>query len=151
MGRAADLLDGRTTGAEAHLAEQNALRRLNLLLEALKPEPPPEKKEENNEGGNGGQGNKGAKPPGDGIKKLAELKLMKLLQQEIQLRTVELQLAVGAAAANEDQRRQFAQLAEEQGRLAELMLKMLQPVENAPEENPENIPEGREGKENGKQ
>ncbi len=149
MGRAADLLDGRATGAETRLAEQNAMRRLNLLLEALKPEPPTEKKDDNN-GGGGGPGNKGAKPPGDGIKKLAELKLLKLLQQDIQLRSVELQLAVGAGGASEDQQRQFTQLAEEQGRLADLMLKMLQPVDNAPEENAENIP-GPEGKEDGKQ
>jgi hypothetical protein len=146
MGRTADLLDNRTLGEETHQAQQNALRRLNLLLEALKPEPPPEKKEDDDAGGAGGPGNKGAKPPGDGIKKLAELKLLKLLQQEIQLRSAELQLAVGAEGASADQRRQFAQLAAEQGRLAELMLKMLQPVENAPEENPENIPEGGEGK-----
>jgi hypothetical protein len=150
MGRAADLLDGRTTGAETHFAEQNALRRLNMLLEALKPEPPPEKKDDGN-GGNGGQGNKGAKQPGDGINKLAELKLLKLMQQDIKLRTAELQLAVGAGGATEDQRRQFNQLAGEQGRLAELMLKMLQPVEDAPEENPANIPDAGEGKEDGKQ
>jgi hypothetical protein len=144
MGRAADLLDSRTTGEETHFAEQNALRRLNMLLEALKPEPPPEKKDDNN-GGNGGQGNKGAKAPGDGIKKLAELKLLKLLQQDIKLRTAELQLAVGAGGASEEQRRQFTQLSQEQGRLAELMLKMLQPADGAPEENPENIPDAGEG------
>lgn len=153
MGRAADLLDGRTTGAETHFAEQNALRRLNMLLEALKPEPPPEKKDGDNGGGggNGGQGKKGAGQPGGGIKKLAELKLLKLMQQDIKLRTAELQLAVGADGATEDQRRQFNQLAEEQGRMAELMLKMLQPVEGAPEENPANIPDAGEGKEDGKQ
>jgi hypothetical protein len=145
MGRAADSLDNRSTGVETSAAQQNALRRLNLLLEALKPEPPPEKKDDDNAGGGAG-GKKGAPQPGDGIKKLAELKLMKLLQQEIQLRTVELQQAVGEGEPNEDQRRQFAQLAEEQGRLAELMLKMIQPVENAPEENPENIPDEREEK-----
>jgi hypothetical protein len=139
MGRAADLLDDRATGAETHLAEQNALRRLNLLLEALKPEPLPEKKDDNN-GGQGGQGNKPAAPPGDGIKKLAELKLMKLLEQEIHLRTIELQLAVGEGPATDDQRRQFTELAKEQGKLADLMLKMLQPTDNAPEENPENVP-----------
>ena len=145
MGRAADLLDRRTTAAETHRAQQNALDRLNMLLEALKPEPPPEKKDEGKSGG-GGEGNKGAKPPGDGIQKLAELKLLKLLQQEIQLRTVDLEKAVGAGEANEDQRHQFTQLAEEQGRLAELILKMLQPADKAPEENIENLPEGEEGK-----
>ncbi|MCC6126167.1 MAG: hypothetical protein IT426_14490 [Pirellulales bacterium] len=150
MGRAADLLDERATGRETRAAQQNALRRLDLLLEALKPEPPPAKKDEENAGGAGGQGKQGVKPPGDGIKKLAELKLLKLLQQEIQFRTVELQQAVGAGGANEDQRRQFSQLAEEQGRLAELMLKMLQPVETAPEENPENVPVKREDGQNEK-
>jgi hypothetical protein len=150
MGRAADLLDERATGRDTRAAQQNALHRLDLLLEALKPEPPPEKKDEENAGGAGGQGKQGAKPPGDGIKKLAELKLLKLLQQEIQLRTVELQQAVGAGGADKEQRRQFAQLSEEQGRLAELMLKMLQPVNNAPEENPENVPDLREDGQNEK-
>jgi hypothetical protein len=141
MGRAAELLDDRATGVETTAAQQNALRRLDLLLEALKPEPPPEKKDD---GGGGGGGKKGNQPPGDGIKRLAELKLMKLLQREIQVRTVELRQAVGDAEPSDGQRREFARLAEEQGRLADLMLKMVQPAENAPEENPENAPEEKE-------
>ena len=56
MGRAADLLDDRATSAETHLTQQNALRRLNLLLEALKPEPPPEKKDDNDNGAGGAGG-----------------------------------------------------------------------------------------------
>jgi hypothetical protein len=150
MGRAADFLDRRNTGAETHLAQQNALRRLNLLLEALKPEPPPENKEGSSAGGKGGPGDKAAKPPGEGIKKMAELKLLKLLQQEIQLRTAELQQAVGSGNANEEQRQQFAELADEQGRLADLVVKILQPIGKAPKENPENVPIGQEGKDDGK-
>jgi hypothetical protein len=134
MARAVALLENRTTGEETKKAQQNALRRLNLLLEALKPEPPPEKKDDDDGGGGGGDKKEnGPKPPGDGIKQLAELKLLKLLQQEIQSRSSELQKAVGDAAPSDDQRRECAQLAAEQGRLAEIMLKMLQPVENSDE------------------
>jgi hypothetical protein len=137
MARAASLLENRATGEETKKAQQNALRRLNLLLDALKPEPPPEKKDDDDQGGGGGDKKNGPKPAGDGIKQLAELKLLKLLQQEIQDRSVELQKAVGDAVASDDQRRECAQLADEQGRLAEIMLKMLQPVENS-DENHEN-------------
>jgi hypothetical protein len=136
MGRAAALLDRRETGDGTQQAEQDALQRLDMLLEALKPEEPTAESD-----GGGGQGNQQGPPPGAGIQSLAELKLLKLLQHEVNLRTEKLQQAVGPDGRPDDQqRRQFQSLAEQQGRLADLLLQLLRPAEQKPEDEPAGEP-----------
>jgi len=136
MGRAAALLDRRETGDGAQRAEHDALRRLDMLLEALKPEEPTAESD-----GGGGQGNQQGPPPGAGIQSLAELKLLKLLQHEVNLRTETLQQAVAPdGKPNEQQRRQFQSLADQQGRLADLLLQLLRPVQQKPEDEPAGEP-----------
>lgn len=141
MGRAAALLDRHQTGAPTQQAEQNALRRLGQLLEALKPEEPEEPDDDENAGaGQGGQ--QGSQPPpGSGVQTLVELKLLKLLQQEINQRTQALEQTFGQAESLPDEnRREYVQLSEEQGRLAELLLDLIQPQAN-PEDVPEAMPD----------
>ena len=83
MGQAADSLDRRQTGPPTQDAQRRAIRRLDLLVDALKPEPPAEPQDNSSSGGNNG-GTKG--PQGAGLPSLAELKLLKLMQQEINFR-----------------------------------------------------------------
>jgi hypothetical protein len=127
MDAAAGFLERNLTAAETQRAQQNALRRLDLLLEALKTEP-----QENLPNQNPGEGNK--TPPnadqtagqGQNAVNLRELKLLKMLQQEINRRTEALSEAIGPNAQGDDkQRQEYEQLAEEQAKLAELILKML--------------------------
>ena len=137
MGRAADLLDRRDTGSVTQQAEQNALRRLGQLLEALKPEEP----EEDPDASKGGQGGKGpsGQPPGSGIQTLVELKLLKLLQEEVNRRTQELESAFGRAEPLPDEvRREYVELSAEQGRLADLLLNLITPQQD-PNGDPEDF------------
>jgi len=153
MGRAAGLLERRQTDAPTTDAQEQALARLDMVLEALKPEPP----DEGNGGPSGGAGAGAGGPQGGvpaGVQHVAELKLLKLLQQELNLRTRELDRAVEAAGAlTPEQQLEFARLRDDQQRLLELVLELL-PVEGAgPEDGngtDENgtwfdLPERREG------
>jgi len=149
MGRAAELLGQRQTGPPTQEAEQHALGRLDLLLEALKPEPPEPEQENNGGNGAGGAGGAGgAKGQGgaaEAAQALAELKLLRLLQEEINLRTRQLHEAVAAAEnVTPEQQRRYAELSREQGQLADLVLQLLQVQPQAPEEDLEGLPDLRE-------
>ena len=127
MDQAAGLLDRHLSGEETQQAQQNAIRRLDLLLEVLKPETPDNQQN--------AAANADKKPPANAnqapkqpqsIANLAELKLLKMLQEEINRRTAALAEAIGPdGRPNDQQRREYEQLAEEQARLAELILKMM--------------------------
>jgi len=138
MARAAALLDRRETGTPTQAAEQNALRRLDQLLEALKPEEP--KDEPGDSGGAQGGQEESEQPPGSGVQALVELKLLKLLQQEVNHRTRELEETFGSADTLTDEAlREYTQLSEEQGRLADLLLNLIAP-QGDPEDNPASLP-----------
>jgi hypothetical protein len=68
------------------------------------------------------------------------LKLVRLMQEDVNLRTAELQRSLGAKKPGDEEGRLFAALSEEQGRLAELVLQLLRPAPN-PEEGPAPIPD----------
>jgi hypothetical protein len=127
MEQAAGFLDRHLTAAETQQAQQNAMRRLDLLLDALKPEPPenqpnPPANAENKAPANANQVPK----QGQSTVNLSELKLLKILQEDINRRTVALAETVGPdSKPNDQQRKEYEQLAEEQARLAELILKMM--------------------------
>ena len=124
MGQAAKMLDGRQTDAATQQAEQTALDRLALVLEALKPEQPGNPNDSGNPGA-GGQGNQA--PPG-GARTVEELKLLKLLQQEVNGRTRQLHETIGSSRPlTAGQRQEFSSLAEGQGRLADLVIELLPP------------------------
>lgn len=140
MARAAAWLDLRKTGQPTQQAEQNALRRIGQLLDALAQEEPEEDAEQPS-GGSGGTGGQ-AGAPGSGVQALAQLKLLKLLQLEVNLRTQTLENAFGASDSLTDEaRRRYTELSDQQGRLADLLLNLIQP-QGAPEDNPEGPPDG---------
>ena len=146
MGRAAGLLERRQTDAPTTEAQEQALRRLDMVLEALEPEPPDEGDGGPSGGAGAGAGGQQAGVPG-GVQHVAELRLLKLLQQDLNLRTRELDRAVEAAGAlTPEQQLEFAQLRDDQRRLFEQVLKLL-PIERAgPEDDsaglPDVVPEG---------
>ncbi len=127
MARAAALLDRQATGPPTQQPQQRALDRLAMLLEALKPEPPEEKQD----GGRGGQGGQGGGSAG-AMQRLVELKLVKLMQQEVNRRTRDLESTFGQAVKlDENALREYDQLSTEQARLVELILGLV--PEDAPE------------------
>ncbi|MBN2474133.1 MAG: hypothetical protein JXB62_05980 [Pirellulales bacterium] len=147
MGRAAELLQRRQTGAATEQAQQHAMQRLDLLREALEPEPPEDGPDNGQNTGSGGAGGDGGGKPGQGAppgaaQRLAELKLLRLLQQELNLRTEQLQETVTAAGAvTEEQHTQFAELSREQGQLADLVLQLLASEPKNPEDDLDALPD----------
>jgi hypothetical protein len=141
MGRSASLLDRGQTGEPTQRAEEAALARLALLLEALKPEPPEEKPEEKKPAG-GPQGKKGSKPPGNpgGIPSLAQVKLLKLMQVDVNRRTAALEASLsGGKITAADARREGQELSAEQTRLAQLLMSLIPPADDPQE--PDGMPQ----------
>src|SRR5208282_2829546 len=145
MGRASALLERRQTGTTTQEAEQFAIDRLKLLLAALEPEKPGgagDKRGPDNQGADKWNG----EPPA-GVLPLAQLKLLKLLQEDLNLRTQQLNSAEAAGKASEELRQQYARLLEEQGRLAELAFQLLRPKPPENGQPPEGANEPNEPKE----
>jgi hypothetical protein len=139
MQSAADALGQGQTGPAAVRPAQSAAQRLTQMLEALAPDsgtpgpsspsdsPPPPPAAE------GGQK--------DPFTSLAELKLLELLQQEVNRRTtqVEVEAERQRGAGGElpaELLREMESLAAEQGRLAEMVLELIRESTVAPEDNP---------------
>ena len=122
------------------------LARIEQLIAALKQDaaPPPDKPpgEEGGGGEGAGQGGGGQQP---NVRSVAELKLLKLIQEQINARTLTLDEARrDAANLSDEQQLEFAQLSEEQGRLADLIANMMQVTDEKPEDNPAGLPDIRE-------
>ena len=102
------------------------MARFALVLKAIEPEKPAAK-DDNRQGGDNGPG-KG--PPGQqgGIQSLAEIKLLKLMQEDLNQRTERLQAELAGREPTEPQRGEFDHLSEEQGRLVELILQLIKPA-----------------------
>ncbi|MGD0898099.1 MAG: hypothetical protein ABR915_09715 [Thermoguttaceae bacterium] len=133
MGRAAALLDRRQTGAATQEAQQNALARLDLILKALEPEKPGAQPD--GDGGGDGDGKPGEQP--GGVQALAEIKILKLLQEDINIRTGKLQKAVDAAGkATDEHRPLYDRLSEDQGRLADVVYGLLPPAQPGAKDHP---------------
>lgn len=137
MTAASERLNARDTGEPAQRAERSALARIAQVLDAMKSDEkqPPEEKSGDDGGGKDGQGG------GGGVRSMAELKLLKLMQEQLNGRTRELEQTRDATQSLTDaQRHELAALAAEQGRLADLLLNMVQPEEDKPEDSPEKLP-----------
>ena len=146
MRRAGGLLQEQQIGLVTQQAEQAAIARLALLLAAMEPEskdnsPPPDT---SGSGGNGGQnqnGNAGAAGQNGGMIMLAEVKFLKLWQEDLNRRTQQLELD-SARKPPDELRETRSQLADEQARVAEATLQLRRPQETG-----ENAPDkGAEGK-----
>ena len=121
MGRAADHLDRRHPGQPAQQAQQDAQRHLALTLDASTSKPSPVN---NDTANNGGAGQGGAKSYSQA---LPQLRLIKLLQEEINSRTRQLERA--GSTIDDETRRRFAALSQEQGRLADATQKVATSLE----------------------
>jgi hypothetical protein len=134
---AAKLLTARDTGAKTQQTEQAAQRRLARLLAALKSDKKGgEKKGGGGEGGGQGKGAQG------GIRSISELKLLKLMQEDLNDRFAAASDPVATEAAAE-RLELLTRLSIEQGQLADLALKLSQPTETDPAGDPEKLPDVR--------
>jgi hypothetical protein len=132
MHEAAALLDSRQPGGETQEAQQAALKWLDQVLEALKKDPQAPGGPQ--AGGIGGpQPGKppGVQNPGRALRNFVQIKLVKLMQLDLndQSRKAEQQALQGGAPADQARKR-LVELAGQQGRLAILLLKLL-PAEDA--------------------
>ncbi len=139
MDRAAELLELRDTGTQAQGAQEAARLRLAQLIAAFQNKNKPGDKEGAG-GGNSGGGGSGGRSDGGFV--LTQLKLLKLMQEDLNDRYRGL---VSEGDENpRDVRRQLSEIAEEQGRLAELTLKLSEPEVDNPEDHPEKLPDVRQ-------
>jgi hypothetical protein len=124
MERAFERLGERKADAETQAAEQAAADRFAQLLDALKRDPG----QQGNQQGGGGGG--GGGQPGDSIPPIAQLKMLRSLQLEINQRTGELaELRQREPKLTPAQEGELKALAEEQGVLANLVDDFLQPAD----------------------
>jgi hypothetical protein len=140
MQTASERLSQRDTGEQTQRIERQAMARIGLIVKSLQPDK--QGKKEGNGGGSGGA----SKPKGNAtIRSLAELKLVKLLQDDLNLRTEENRMAITERAAREESVDELIaerrQLADEQAQLKEVVLEMLQSLDEAPEADPDNLPD----------
>ena len=135
---AADRLDAQDTSAETKSAQEDALAGLMLLEQALKSDDDGEPMPMDDEPPEGGAG----QPPPGGTQSIAELKLVKLMQEEIQRQTAELEKVRAASGQwTEDQARRLADLARDQGKLAEMVARMIEAAAEKPEDSLPDLPE----------
>lgn len=134
MQRAADLLEGRETGMPVQRAVQHALTRLDQLVAALDlgEDDPGGQQEQQQDGGEGQAQNQS---DGDVIAGVAQLKLIKLMQQEINRRTLELDEAFDSQnrSLTDDQQQEYILLGQEQGELADLIQNITTPAPESSE------------------
>ncbi|MBI1904388.1 MAG: hypothetical protein HYS13_25105 [Planctomycetia bacterium] len=137
------LLDQQETGEPSQRAAKNALRQFQQLAEALKPDPQENQAaQQGEEGPSGGQG-AGQGMPADGVTMLAELKMLRLMQEDVYTRTQQLEDAVKRGGEITDQQKQeLDELTQQQGELAKLLMDLSQQAQKEkPADDPENLPE----------
>lgn len=130
MEEAARRLVGGETSRQVQVVQRQAQERLARMISALKSAKDEQEKANAGGGDAGAPGGKGGERQGQDLKLLAQLKLCKMLQEEIQRRTLELQQKYGGDGRppqqlDDEGRQAYAELAAEQRRLAEMMLKLL--------------------------
>jgi hypothetical protein len=123
MKQAADLLLQQFTGEQTQRAVEHALTRLTQLQAAL--EDDPKAGGESQDSQNGDAGAQPQLPPGQ-LPNLAELKLLKVMQEHVYQRTVQLRESLGERSPNQAEVRELQGLAKEQGRIAELVAELTQ-------------------------
>ncbi|MEN6449904.1 MAG: hypothetical protein ABFC96_05370 [Thermoguttaceae bacterium] len=143
MQTAAGALDRRQLGPPTQEPQGRALRQLELVVEAIKPEPPAKKEEANADQQGQQQGNRRATPPSNGIPSVAELKLLRLLQVEINVDIERLQGAVGVGKPTDEQVGRYRDLSRRQGRLADIVQQSLEQGQPKHEGKPAAPPDDR--------
>ncbi len=121
MERAAGRLGDRLTDGETIARETAAKNRFVDLISALEPDKKKADDEKPEAGGGGENGPAKAGPQNDGIPQLAQLKMLKTLQEDLIRRTEDLdRIHQEAGKLTDDQRQELDLLAGEQGLLADL-------------------------------
>lgn len=130
MREAADRLGTQVTDAQTIALETDAWSRLRELAQLLKPEPPSSGNATNEQktGTNAGGGN-------EGVPMLAQLKLLKALEQDLERRTQELdrQRQEKAETMRADVEAAAGRLAAEQGELATLIRQFIERAAESPD------------------
>ncbi|HTM55609.1 MAG TPA: hypothetical protein VL175_16395 [Pirellulales bacterium] len=140
MSRAAELLTHRQTGTATQVSQEAARDRLARLLAAMRDDKRPKPNGNQSQEGEGGE-QSGGKTRADGNEVLTQLKLLKLLQEDLNARFSQL----GPQSPDTQSRAsELAELAVEQGKLAELVFKLAEPPADHPEDSPELLPDVRE-------
>lgn len=124
---AVERLKAQQTGESTQRHQLNALTRLEQLLQAMTDKDGEQKGGDEQKGGQGGSGGQG----GQKVRDIAELKLLKLMQQDINRRTRALadvhdNVQDKGQPQTEEQQAEFDRLAREQGQLADLVLNLMQ-------------------------
>ncbi len=136
MQTVAEQLADSDLGPTTHQAALDALARLQRLVDALKNESQQE------EGTGGGGGGGGQSPPQDGIGQLAQLKLLRMMQDHINERTEKLEKTRAREGnLSEPSLLELDRLTAEQGRVAELVFELSRPVSNNSVDDPDSLPE----------
>jgi hypothetical protein len=131
MHEAVALLDNRQPGNETQQAQQAALQWLDQVLEALKKDPQPPGQSQGGAPGNQPGKPRGAQNPGQALRNFVQIKLVKLMQLDLNRQSREAEKhALQGGVLGDQARKQLAELAAQQGRLAILLLKLL-PTEDA--------------------
>ena len=131
MIHAANRLDQNDTGEKTQRIENESRRRLQQMITALLPDSPPDDSDSSSGSGGAGQGDQQPQPPPPSprdLQMLAQLKLLRQMQTEVQRRTLQLDQSLrtpGGLTAESEQ--ELTHLAREQGDLAELVLHMTSP------------------------
>jgi len=127
MRAGADKLGTREVGKVTQRDIERAQNRFAQLIDSLAQDPQQpggDKKEGGQQGGEGaGQGG----GDGDGIPSVAQIKLLKMLQQEILTDTKELAQAKADVGWNDEQKQEFEKLSKKQGKLADLVHDFMKP------------------------
>lgn len=138
MTKAAELIGHRETGNATQGLQESARLRLAQLLTALAKDQAAKPKGGQEQEGSGEGG--GKQKRADGSHVLAQLKLLKLLQEDLNLRY----RTAKADETGDTAARELVELAQEQGKLAELTAKLAEPPQDNPEDDPEKLPDIRQ-------
>jgi hypothetical protein len=126
MTRAADGLDKHDTTDATQLRQRQAVEQLARLMEAFKPgKKDPKKQQKGGDQGGEGGGQQGGGQPSPSI---AELRLIKLMQEGINARVRDLfEESKNGRNLTPEEQQEYAELSQQQGELADLLLNMSKP------------------------
>ncbi|HEX7450479.1 MAG TPA: hypothetical protein VF306_23165 [Pirellulales bacterium] len=131
MQRAAAGLREHRADDDVRQPQRRALDLFAHILDALKP-PSDDPRQAEGEAGDGGQPRAGNPPPDGGIHSLAELKLLQWMQDDVNARTDALEQSRAAGEPlTADQRREYLDLSQQQGRIADLLMKLAEAGQDA--------------------
>ncbi|TWT33562.1 hypothetical protein KOR34_33940 [Posidoniimonas corsicana] len=140
MDQALELLAKPEVSRPTQQRQYSALQRLKHVSDALKLNPPPEEEQEEQQQG-GGQGGQPGQPPPPSPVDVAELKMLRLMQLDVNAQTRELE---GEAADNRltpaEARRQADELSDRQQRLGDLVQELIERI-NERQTNPGELPD----------